>query len=67
MLAGWLSRVLPGVQELRARGGGRYHAYNRLTVADLTVFVQIRSLITCTLDHIPTDLVERLDPSLLEH
>ena len=42
-------------------------ADNRLTVADLKVFVQIRSLISGTLDHIPTDLVERLAPSLLEH
>lgn len=67
LVDGWLSVYLLGLNELLARGGGEYLADNRLTVADLKVFVQIRSLITGTLDHIPTDLVERLAPSLLEH
>ena len=39
---GWLSVYLRGLGELSARGGGAYFADNRLTVADLKVFVQIR-------------------------
>ena len=64
---GWLSVYLPGLDELLARGGGAYFADHRLTVADLKVFVQIRSLIAGTLDHISTDLVQQLAPGLVEH
>jgi glutathione S-transferase len=64
---GWLSVYLPGLDELLARGGGAYFADDRLTVADLKVFVQIRSLIAGTLDHVPTDLVQQLAPGLVDH
>lgn len=64
---GWLSVYLRGVDDLLARGGGEYFADNRLTVADLKAFVQTRWLRSGSLDHIPTDLVQRLAPSLVEH
>lgn len=64
---GWLSVCLQGLDELLARGGGTYFADHRLTIADLKVFVQIRSLIKGTLDHVPTDLVQQLAPSLVDH
>ena len=67
LVDGWLSVYLRGLNELLARGGGVYFADNRLTVADLKVFVQIRSLTAGTLDHVPTDLVQRLAPDLVEH
>ena len=67
LVDGWLSVYLRGLNELLARGGGVYFADNRLTVADLKVFVQIRSLTKGTLDHVPTDLVQRLVPDLVEH
>lgn len=67
LVDGWLSVYLRGLVELLARGGGAYFADNRLTVADLKVFVQIRSLLAGTLDHVPADLVQRLGPGLLEH
>jgi glutathione S-transferase len=67
LVDGWLSVYLPGLDELLARGGGAYFADKRLTVADLKVFVQIGSLLAGTLDHVPTDLVPRLAPNLLEH
>jgi glutathione S-transferase len=38
-----------------------------LTVADLKVFVWIRHLRSGQLDHIPTDLVDRVAPLLVEH
>jgi len=63
----WLTVFLKGLDELLARGGGAYFADNRLTVADLKVFVQIRSLLAGTLDHVPSDLVQRLAPSLVKH
>lgn len=64
---GWLSVYLRGLDELLTRGGGEYFAGNSLTVADLKAFVQTRSLRTGTLDHVPTDIVERLAPGLVEH
>ncbi|MDJ0747940.1 MAG: glutathione S-transferase family protein [Woeseiaceae bacterium] len=67
LVAGWLTTFVKGLDELLARGGGEYFADNRLTVADLKVFVQTRSLASGTLDHVPTDIVEKLAPALAAH
>ena len=67
LVDGWLSVYLRGLDELLARGGGEYFADNSLTVADLKAFVQTRSLRSGNLDHVPTDLVQRLAPGLVEH
>lgn len=64
---GWLSIYIKGLAELLQRGGGEYFADNRLTVADLKVFVQTKSLLAGTLDHVPTDIVQRLAPALVGH
>ena len=64
---GWLSVYLRGLDELLTRGGGEYFADNSLTVADLKAFVQTRSLCAGTLDHVPTDIVQRLAPGLVDH
>lgn len=57
---GWLQN------QLMARGG-EYFADNRLTVADLKVFVDVHGLNSGRLDHVPTDLVERIAPALNAH
>jgi len=62
-----LSVFLPGLARLLARGGGRYFADGRLTVADLKVFVQTRWFRSGQLDHIPADLIDTLAPALVEH
>jgi len=64
---GWLTIYLRGLGELLARGGGEYFANNGLTVADLKAFVQTRWLRSGSLDHVPTDLVQRVAPGLVEH
>jgi glutathione S-transferase len=56
----WLQRQL-------VAHGGQYFADNRLTVADLKVFVDVRGLNSGRLDHIPTDLVEKVAPLLNAH
>jgi glutathione S-transferase len=66
LVDGWLSVYVKGLGELLARGGN-YFADNRLTVADLKVFVLVRWLRSGSLDHIPADLVERLAPVLVAH
>lgn len=58
------------LERLQARleqTGGEYFADNRLTVADLKVFVWIRWLRSGLLDYIPTDLPDRVAPLLVEH
>ena len=47
--------------------GGEYFADNRLTIADLKVFVEMRGLNSGRLDHIPADLVEQVAPALNVH
>lgn len=47
--------------------GSDYFADGRLTVADLKVFVWVRSLRSGTLDHIPADLVDTIAPELVNH
>jgi len=67
LVDGWLSVYLRGLDELLARGGGEYFADNALTVADLKALSQTRWLISGNLDYVPTDLVQRLAPGLVEH
>lgn len=67
LVEGWLSTYIKGLTDLLTRGGGKYFADNRLTVADLKVFMWVRSLRRGTLDHVPADLVDQLAPSLVEH
>jgi glutathione S-transferase len=67
LVDGWMSVYVRGVDQLLARGGGTYFAGDQLTVADLKTFVQTRWLRSGTLDHVPTDLVQRLAPGLVEH
>ena len=47
--------------------GGEYFADNRLTIADLKVFVEMRGLNSGRLDHVPADLVETVAPALNAH
>lgn len=67
LVDGWITTFIKGYADLLARGGGRYFADDRLTVADLKVSEQTRSLRAGNMDHVPTDLVDRLAPSLVEH
>ena len=57
---GWLQ------SQLQAHGG-EYFADNRLTVADLKVFADVSALKSGRLDHVPTDLVEKVAPALIAH
>ena len=64
---GWITTFVKGFADLLKRGGGEYIADNRFTMGDLKVALQVRSLRAGFLDHVPTDLVDRLAPSLVEH
>ena len=47
--------------------GGEFFADNRLTIADLKVFVDMRGLNSGRLDHVPADIVEIVAPALNAH
>ena len=64
---GWMTIFLRGLAEVLERGGGEYFSDNRLTIADLKVLFQTRWLRSGTLDHVPTDIVDRVAPNLVEH
>lgn len=59
----FLKRIAARLEER----GSDYFADNRLTVADLKVFIWIRSLQLGILDHVPADLVSVHAPALKAH
>lgn len=67
LVDGWMTVYLKGLGRLLERSGGQYFADDRLTVADLKVLGQTQALRTGRIQHIPTDLVDRLAPGLVEH
>lgn len=67
LVDGWIAIIFEGLGDILERRGGEYFAGNRLTVADLKVAIQTRSLMSGTLDHVPTDIVEQLAPNLVTH
>ena len=58
---------LTQLQQRLETHGGRYFAADRLTVADLKVFTFIRQLKSGFLDHVPTNLPDRIAPKLVGH
>ena len=67
LVEGPLSQYLKWIEARLIEQGGEYFIEQRLTIADLKVFVWVKSLNSGHLDHIPTTLVEHVAPKLLEH
>jgi glutathione S-transferase len=67
LAAGRITHYLRQLQARLKAAGGEYFADQRLTVADLKVFMLIRWLRSGVLDHIPKDLPERVAPLLVQH
>jgi len=67
LVTGVFPKYLCWLQNQLESHGGEYFAANRLTVADLKVFVFIRGLNAGYLDHVPTSLVETVAPKLNAH
>ena len=66
-IAGKLTSSLTAIEKLLNDRGGEWFADGRLTVADLKVYDMVRQLKSGKLDHIPTDIVERVTPALATH
>ncbi len=67
LVDGPLTKYLAWLQAQLQAHGGVYFADGRLTIADLKVFVFVRSLNSGKLDHVPNDLVQRIAPALNAH
>lgn len=67
LAGGLITHYLEQLQTKLKAAGGEYFADQRLTVADLKVFMWTRWLRSGVLDHIPKDLVDRVAPLLVEH
>jgi len=67
LVAGSISHYLKWMQSKLEQQGGQYFVENRLTIADLRVFVWIKSFQSGNLDHIPKTLVEEVAPMLHQH
>lgn len=67
LAGGAISTYLARLHTQLQQRGGEYFADGRLTVADLRVLVWIRHLRSGALDHVATDLPERVGPSLVQH
>jgi prostaglandin-H2 D-isomerase / glutathione transferase len=67
LVEGPLPFYLTRLQRQLEERGGQYFAADRMSVADLKVFVWIRHLKSGALDHVPTDLVDRIAPKLVAH
>ena len=67
LVAGRLPTFLRGLSEMLVRGGGKYFADKRLTVADLKVYYTVRWVGSGSLDHVPADLIEKVAPKLAAH
>jgi len=66
-MEGRLTVFFKGLEELLVRGGGQYFADNKLTIADLKMATQLRSLRSGTLDHIPPGFILDVAPKLAEY
>jgi glutathione S-transferase len=67
LVNGPMPMYLKWLQSQLSAHGGEFFADNRLTVADLKVFVDVRGLNSGRLDHVPRDLVETVAPALNAH
>lgn len=67
LVNGSMPQYLAWLQQQLQAHGGEYFADQRLTVADLKVFVDVRALNSGWLDHVPTDLVQTVAPLLNAH
>lgn len=64
LVEGPLPKYLGWLQTRLQAHGGIFFAGQRLTIADLKVFVILRGLMSGNLDHVPTDLVAKHTPDL---
>ena len=64
---GRMTTFITGLDKLLQRGGGQYFADQRLTIADIKMMVQLKSLRSGNLDHISGDFVDEIAPNFVAY
>jgi glutathione S-transferase len=67
LVDGPYTRILKTLGARLDAAGGEYFADGRLTMADIKVFLWVRRLKSGGIDHVPTDLPDRVAPRLVGH
>lgn len=67
LAAGPIRLYLEKLDGLLERRGGHYFVADRLTIADLKVYVWTKGLLSGVLDHVPADLPHRFAAGLVQH
>ena len=67
LVNGSIADYLGWLQAKLEQQGGEYFIENRLTIADLRVFVWAKSLLSGNLDHIPASLIKESYPQIYQH
>ena len=67
LVAGPLPLFLRRLNTMLDERGGRFFAGDRLSVADLKVFLWVRHLVSGGLDYVPAEIVQQEAPTLAAH
>jgi glutathione S-transferase len=67
LVAETLPALLGGLEQRLKQGGGEFFVNNRMSVADLKASDLVGWLRSGMLDHIPTDFIEKVAPSIGQH
>jgi len=67
LINGSIADYLGWLQTKLEQQGGKYFIENRLTIADLRVFVWAKTLLSGNLDHIPASLIKESYPKIYQH
>ncbi len=67
LVNGPYTRCLATLGKRLEAAGGEYIADQRLTVADIKVFLWVRRLKSGGIEHVPTDLPDQIAPALVRH
>ncbi len=67
LTSGPLNLYLKRFEQYLEENGGEYFADNRLTIADIKMYVWVAGLNSGVMDYVPADIVESIAPKLNEH
>ena len=67
LAAGSIAHFLKQFEARLKAGGGEWFVENRLTVADIKIFLFVRWLKSGALDHVPADIVDKQARLLVKH
>ena len=67
LVDGPITRYLKLMDARLKAAGGKYLADGRMTVGDMKVYIQLRSLTSGVVEHVPTDIISKVAPRVHEY